>query len=178
MPVKNAGGRTDTLYLKPPSQFVGFLDRFQPVVTIQHALGFAPFQARFSNHVEECLALADVQSLREVGPKQRLHDYILNTFLVGQPDKPVGVQGVRGPPDPVEGEMNALYFADSTQLGVEFKGSLPASELPDAIFLAADAFFRHRRIELEGEPAHFKLPIKSSDGLLQPPFAYSLDPST
>jgi hypothetical protein len=83
----------------------------------------------------------------------------------------VGVKGVRGPLDPVEGEGDAFGFSDRNHPGVEIQGALPASELLRAVLPAAHPFLRHGRVKLEGEPAHFDLPIKGGDGLLQPPLA-------
>jgi hypothetical protein len=73
----------------------------------------------------------------------------LNAFLVGKPDEPVGVDGVRRPLDPVEGEMDTFCLPDRDQLGVKLQRSLPSAKLSDAIFLAADTILRHSRIELE-----------------------------
>ena len=115
-----------------------------PVVAVQHGLGLAPVQTGLGNHVEERLPVADVPALGEVRPEQRLHDRILNAFLVGQPDEPVGVERVRRPLDPVEGEVDAFCLPGRGHLCVEFQRPLPASELLGAIFPAADPFLRHR----------------------------------
>jgi hypothetical protein len=49
-----------------------FLDRLQAVVAVQHGHGSVSIQANLGNHVEERLAIADVQALGEVGQEQRL----------------------------------------------------------------------------------------------------------
>src|SRR5262249_53538366 len=110
-------------------------------------------------------------AIGEVGPEQRFHDSILHTLLPGQPDEPVSVEGVRSSLNPVESNMDVFDLANSNYPGIEFLRALPASELFRAILPAADAFFRHRRVELEGKPAHTHRPAKSGDGLLQPPLA-------
>src|SRR4051812_18565532 len=85
----------------------------------------------------------------------------------------VGVEGVRRPLHSVEGEVDAFRLADCNQLGIQFLRAVPTAELLDAVFPAVDAFFRHLRIELEGEPTHsnFVGSFKRGNGLFQPPFA-------
>ena len=84
----------------------------------------------------------------------------------------MGIHGVRRPFNPVEGEMDAFGFPDRNHLGVKLQRPLPTAKLSDAIFLAADPFLRHRRIELEWEPTHSNLlALKGSDGPFEPPLA-------
>ena len=102
------------------AQFIRLPKSRHPFIIVQHGLGLLPVQARLGNHVEECLPLADVPALREVGPENRLHHRILNPLFVSEPDEPVSVEGVRRPLDPVEGEMDAFNFSDRNHPGVEF----------------------------------------------------------
>jgi hypothetical protein len=41
-------------------------------------------QTSFGHYVQERLPVTDFPAIGEVGTKQRLHDRILNSFLVGQ----------------------------------------------------------------------------------------------
>src|SRR5262249_49422616 len=90
-----------------------------------------------------------------------------------KPNKPMGIHGVRRSFNPIEREMNALFFPGRDQLGVKLLRPLPTAKLSDAIFLAVDTFLRHRRIELVRQPAHSDLVtlVKGSDGLFEPLFA-------
>lgn len=97
-------------------------------------------QVPINHHVKECLPPADVPPIGEVGPEKRLHDCILNTLLVGQPDEPVGIHCVRRPLHLGEVEVDAFRFSGGGDLGVKFQRALPASELADAIVPAGDAF--------------------------------------
>jgi hypothetical protein len=83
------------------------------------------------------------------------------------------VDGVRRSLNAVKGKMDAFRVPDRNHLGIEFDRLIPAAEFDGAILPAVDTLFRHLRIELEGEPTHSDrlLPIKSGDGLFQPPFA-------
>ena len=142
----------------PLRQFLDFLDRIHSFFTVQHRFGTLPLQTSFDNHVDERLAIADVSALGEVCSEQCLHDGILTTLLVGKPDKPMGIHGVRRPFNPVEGEMDAFCFSDRNHLGVKLQRPLPTAKLFDAIFLAADTFLRHSRIELEWVAIALELP--------------------
>jgi serine/threonine-protein kinase len=73
-----------------------------------------------SRSTTDCKLQSRARRFHEKSSKQRLHDGILNAFLVGQPDQPMGVESVWRPFDPVEGELNALLLADSDQPGIEF----------------------------------------------------------
>lgn len=115
--------------------------------------------------------LDKVLALGEIGPEQPFHHRILHAFLIGQPDEPVGVQGVRGPLDPIERELDAFFFPDCNHPSIEFLRPLPVSKLLRAIFSAADALLRHCRVELKGQPAHLHRAVMSCDGLFEPSFA-------
>ena len=97
---------------------LSFLDRIYSFFAVQHAFGKLALQTNFGNHVDERLSIADVLALDEVGSEHCLHDGILTTLLVGKPNEPVGVHGVRRPFDPVEGEIDAFCFPDRNQPGV------------------------------------------------------------
>ena len=127
----------------------------------------------FNNNVDERRAIADVPALGEVGHEQCLDDCILATMLVGQPDEPVCVHGVWCSFALVECELDAFRFSDSNHLGIKLLRPFPTAKLFDAIFSAADTFFRHRGIELKWEPAHLNivLSFKGSDGFFKPSFA-------
>src|SRR5213076_1947748 len=49
----------------------------------------------------------------------------------------------------------------------KFLRAFRASELVRAIFSAADALLRHRRVELKGKPAHRYLAIERSNGFFE-----------
>ena len=40
----------------------------------------------------KAMPFAEVSALGEIGPEQRFHDGILNAFLLGKPDEPMGIE--------------------------------------------------------------------------------------
>jgi hypothetical protein len=162
-----------TANLMPPTQFLVLPERIHSFVTVQHRHGKLALQSSFGNHVDELLAITDVSTLGEVGSEQCLNDRILTTLLVGKRNKPVGTHGVWRPFNPIEGEMDAFCLANLNYLGVKLQRPLPTAKLSDAIFLAADAFLGHRRIELVGQPVHsnFLLAFNATYGFFEPLFA-------
>ena len=56
--------------MMPTRQFTCFLQRFHSLIALQHGLGISSIQTSLGNHVNECLPIADVPALREVGPEQ------------------------------------------------------------------------------------------------------------
>jgi hypothetical protein len=68
------------------------------------------------NHIEERLATADVLSLGELGPKQRLYNRILKAYRVGEPDEPVRIKRVRCSLHPVENDVDTFGLPGSSSL--------------------------------------------------------------
>jgi hypothetical protein len=85
-------------------------------------------EARFGSPVEGPLPVAGVSALGEVGPKERLHDYILNAFLVGQPDEAWAsrVFGVR----PIRSKAKWMPSASPTATTLASRSS-DRSQLPN-----------------------------------------------
>lgn len=68
----------NAVHLMPSRHFLGLLDRIHSVVAAKHGLGLLAVEARFGNHVNERLPIADVLGLREIRSEQCLHDRILD----------------------------------------------------------------------------------------------------
>ena len=116
-----------TLYSKTANKVSSLLDCIHSFNAFQHGFGPLPIQASFGNNIDERLPIADIPALCEVSPKQRLHNCIRHALFLGQPDEPVGVQGVRRSFDSAKVETDAFVLSDCNHLGIEFQRPLPTT---------------------------------------------------
>lgn len=98
------------------------------------------------------IEIPDIASLREVGEKERLNHLILTTLLSRKPNKPMGIEGIRRPDDPIESKLNPLCFASLGHPTFHCLQSLGSAEFRFEIGASIQAFLRHRRIQFKGSP--------------------------
>src|SRR5262249_16665842 len=108
------------IHAESPGRFARLLDRIHPVFAIQGSLSLALVQTRLGNHSEEHLRVADISPLGEIRTEKRLHDGILNAFLIGPSDEPMGVECVRRALDSIKSEKNPFRSAHDNDFGVKF----------------------------------------------------------
>src|SRR5207302_9562822 len=108
---------------------------FYPIVIFQIRFGLAPVQPGPGDHIEQRWCVANVATLSEISPEQRLHNGVLHAFLVGKPDEPAAVEGAGRPLDLVEGERAALGPAYLRHSGIAGQRLFPAPEPGAAVLV-------------------------------------------
>lgn len=107
--------------LMPLRQFPGFLDHIHSIVTVQHGFGSFSVQSGFSSHVNECLTIADIPAISEVGSKKCFDNRILTAMLVSKPDNPVSINSIWRSFNLIECEIDAFCLADSNDFAIQFQ---------------------------------------------------------
>ena len=98
--------------------------------------------------------VAEIGAFLEVQPEQPAHEAVLNTVAgrTRPADDAMGVERIRGDPDGVEGEGDALGRTQVHQALVDLRYAGRIAELRQHVLLAVDAALRDRRVELVGTP--------------------------
>ena len=99
-------------------------------------------------------AIADVAAFDKIGVKQPVDHRALGAAGSRPPDQAMGVERVRRPRDPVEGEGQVDLGAELNKMVVNRLQLAVVSELPRHVRLAVESALRNRRVELVGAPAN------------------------
>jgi len=97
-----------------------------------------------------------IVGVNKISSKQIFYNLILQAFAAGQPNEPVGVEGVGCPLDAVEAELDAVFHAGLGHTGFELLRISEAAEFSHSIGLPVYALLRGIGIELEGFPANLR----------------------
>ena len=87
-----------------------------PFFALQQSFGKAPIQPRPGCYVQKRGKVGEVRSIGEVRPEHGFNHGVLNAFLVGQPDEPMGVEGLLTD-DPIPEISNAAPLDNGRTLG-------------------------------------------------------------
>ena len=136
----------------------------------EHGRDHCRIESSRGAHLDEHGPAADIASVMEISGEQRFDDGTLYALAASQPDQPMGVAGVGGPPDQFVPKDQPIRARGLRHLSVERLGALPGAELVRAVGSAVEAVLRHVGVELERPPSHLDRGFRTErcDGAVQP----------
>ena len=90
-----------------------------PASPAQVFASLRPAEAGPRRDLTQRLGIADIQALDKMGLEQGLHDGLGAAFVAGEADQSMCAQRVWRPPDPLEGEFDALGAPRVSDRGIE-----------------------------------------------------------
>src|SRR4029078_9617366 len=129
-------------------------DFFNSPATREKLSGCIAVEPDLCGDVAECLPIADVTALREVGMKQPFGKIVWFLVLLGEPHQSMGLEGIRGPRNSIEGKHDPVCHTGLGEALFDLPSALSAAELRLKICAAIDTGLRHRRIQMKRPPGH------------------------
>lgn len=122
------------------------------LITGQKLLDLFTIESTVRRNLRQRIAVPDIAPLRKIRMKEGLDDVILTTLLLGEPDEAMGIEGIRGLGNQVEGKLDPIRLAGLSHPIFHRLQRRGPAKFRLKVGAPIHPALRHRWIQLEGSP--------------------------